>query len=126
MLNLYLSLAGEYRLLQMNELEEFKLDAYENLRIFKEKAKKWHDRLIKSKEFHEEEKFLFYNNRLRLFPGKFKSRCTGPYMVKCVSPYGAIEIQNIKGTESFKVNRHRLKPYFVGEFSKKSSSIIIN
>ncbi|XP_070032595.1 uncharacterized protein [Nicotiana tomentosiformis] len=52
MLNLDLSLAGEHKLAQMNELEEFRLDAYENARIFKEKTKRWHDRLIKPKEFH--------------------------------------------------------------------------
>nr|XP_016437184.1 PREDICTED: uncharacterized protein LOC107763226 [Nicotiana tabacum] len=41
------------KLEQMNELEEFRLDAYESARIFKEKTKRWHDSLIKPKEFHE-------------------------------------------------------------------------
>ncbi|XP_070034356.1 uncharacterized protein [Nicotiana tomentosiformis] len=53
MLNLDFSLAGDHRLEQMHELEEFKLDAYESKRIFKEKTKKWHDCLIRPKEFHE-------------------------------------------------------------------------
>nr|XP_009588774.1 uncharacterized protein LOC104086257 [Nicotiana tomentosiformis]XP_016503289.1 PREDICTED: uncharacterized protein LOC107821363 [Nicotiana tabacum] len=97
-------------LAQMNELAEFRLDAYENARIFKEKTMRWHDCLIKPKEFHEEDKILPYNSRLRLFSGKFKSRWTGPYVVKHVSPYGAIEIQDKEGNESFKVNGHRLKP----------------
>ncbi|WMV22765.1 hypothetical protein MTR67_016150 [Solanum verrucosum] len=73
LLNLDLSLARENRCMQMNELEEFRRDAYENARIFKEKTKVWHDRLIKTKEFKEGDKVLLYNNRLRLFPGKFKS-----------------------------------------------------
>ncbi|XP_070032564.1 uncharacterized protein [Nicotiana tomentosiformis] len=42
MLNLDLSFAGDHRLEQMNELEEFRLDAYESAHIFKEKTKKWH------------------------------------------------------------------------------------
>jgi len=74
MLNLDLSLAGDHRLEQMNELEEFRLDAYESARIFKEKTKRWHDSLIKPKEFHEGDIVLLYNSRLRLFFGKFKSR----------------------------------------------------
>ncbi|XP_070036930.1 uncharacterized protein [Nicotiana tomentosiformis] len=98
LLNLDLSLAGEHRMSHVNELEEFRLDAYENARIFKEKTKKWHDRMIKPKNFHEGEKVLLYNSRLRLFPGKYKSRWTGPYVVKHVSPYGAIGVQNMEGT----------------------------
>lgn len=76
----------------MNALEEFRLDAYENAQIFKEKTKRWHDRLIKPKESHEGDRVLLYNSRLRLFPEKYKSRWTGSYVVKHVSPYGAIEI----------------------------------
>ncbi|XP_075103569.1 uncharacterized protein LOC142178136 [Nicotiana tabacum] len=108
-LNLDLSLASKHRLAQMNELEEFRLDAYENARIFKESTKRWHDSLIKLKEFHEGDRVLLYNSRLRLFPRKFKSRWTGLYVVKHVSPYGAIEIQDEGGNEIFKVNGHRLK-----------------
>ncbi|XP_019241120.1 PREDICTED: uncharacterized protein LOC109221110 [Nicotiana attenuata] len=121
-----MSSACEHRLAQMNALKEFRLDACENAQIFKEKTKRWHDRLIKPKEFHEWDKVLLYNSRLRLFLGKFKSRWTGPYVVKHVSPYGAIEIQNMDGTESFKVNGHRLKPYLAGGFSQQSLSIKIN
>ena len=34
----------EKRLLQMNELEELKNEAYDNARIYKEKTKRWHDK----------------------------------------------------------------------------------
>uniref|UniRef100_A0A1S4CRQ4 Protein NYNRIN-like n=1 Tax=Nicotiana tabacum TaxID=4097 RepID=A0A1S4CRQ4_TOBAC len=44
---------------------------------------------------------LLYNSRLRLFPGKLKSRWTGPYNVIGVTPYGAIEIQK-NGGDKFK------------------------
>ncbi|XP_019248737.1 PREDICTED: uncharacterized protein LOC109228005 [Nicotiana attenuata] len=103
MLHLDLSLIGEHRLTQMNTLEEFRLDAYKNAWIFKKKTKMRHDRLIKPKEFHEGDKVLLHNSRLRLFPRKFKSRWTSPYVVKHVSPYVAIEIQNEEGNESYKV-----------------------
>ncbi|XP_070035481.1 uncharacterized protein [Nicotiana tomentosiformis] len=125
MLNFDFSLAGEHRLAQMNALEEFRLDAYENARIFKEKTKRWHDRLINPKEFHEGDRVLLYNSILRLFPEKFKSRWTGSYVVKHVSPYGEIEIQNQDETESFKVNGHRIKPYLAGGYAQQSSSIKI-
>nr|XP_009624610.1 uncharacterized protein LOC104115637 [Nicotiana tomentosiformis]XP_016488834.1 PREDICTED: uncharacterized protein LOC107808782 [Nicotiana tabacum] len=97
------SASREHRLAQMNALEEFRLDAYENARSFKEKTKRWNNHLIKPKEFHEGDRVLLYNSRLRLFSKKFKSRWTGPYVVKHESPYGAIEIQNKDGTEGFKV-----------------------
>ena len=34
----------EKRLLQMNELEELRNDAYDNAIIYKDKTKKWHDK----------------------------------------------------------------------------------
>ncbi|XP_057754687.1 uncharacterized protein LOC130974001, partial [Arachis stenosperma] len=44
LLNLDAQAAGEKRLLQLNELEEFRLEAYENAKIYKERAKRWHDK----------------------------------------------------------------------------------
>jgi len=43
MLNFDLQTAGEKRLLQINEMKEFRNNAYENARIYKERTKKWHD-----------------------------------------------------------------------------------
>ena len=45
-LNLDLQAAGEKRLHQLNELDEFRSQAYENAKLYKEKTKKWHDRKI--------------------------------------------------------------------------------
>ncbi|XP_057738076.1 uncharacterized protein LOC130955264, partial [Arachis stenosperma] len=50
-LNMDAQLAGEKRLLQLNELEEFRLNAFENAKIYKEKAKKWHDRKLSTRVF---------------------------------------------------------------------------
>ena len=44
--------AGIARKLQLQELKEIRNDAYENARIYKEKTKSLHDRLITRKEFH--------------------------------------------------------------------------
>ena len=50
-LNMGSTLAGEKVLLQLSELDEFKNEAYENARIYKEKTKAWHDKHITRKEF---------------------------------------------------------------------------
>ena len=43
--------AKEKRLLQMNELEELRNEAYDNAKIYKDKIKKWHDQKILRKGF---------------------------------------------------------------------------
>ena len=64
--------AKEERLLQLNELEELRNEAYDSARIYKDKTKKWHDQRILRREFKEEDQVLFFNSRLKLFPGKLK------------------------------------------------------
>ena len=95
--------ASEKRLLQLNELEELRLDAYENARLYKERTKKWHDRHIRRKEFKVRERVLVFNSRLKLFPGKLKSRWSGPFEVIQVFTHGALLVQN-NNDESFKIN----------------------
>ena len=41
--NIEFPAAKEKRLLQLNELEELRNEAYDNARIYKDKTKKWHD-----------------------------------------------------------------------------------
>ena len=68
-LNCDFQAAKEKRLLQMNELEELRNEAYNNARIYKEKTKRRHDQKIMRREFKAREKVLLYNSRLKLFPG---------------------------------------------------------
>ncbi|XP_075092221.1 uncharacterized protein LOC142172491 [Nicotiana tabacum] len=105
LLNLNLPDAGKNRLLQLDELEEFRFEAYENANLYKEKTKKWHDNFIRHKEFTIGDQVLLYNSRLRLFPEKFKSRWLGPYIVTEVTPYGVIEIQHTDEGDKFKSKR---------------------
>ena len=113
-LNLSYTAAGEKRLLDINELEELRLDAYENARIYKERTKKWHDKRISRKEFNEGDIVLLFNSRLKLFPGKLRSRWSGPFEVTKVLPSGAIEIKE-RSSDPFLVNGQRLKHYhYVG------------
>ncbi|KAJ9565613.1 hypothetical protein OSB04_001579 [Centaurea solstitialis] len=104
--------AAERRLLQVNELDEIRLDAYESSRVFKEKTKRWHDNRILRRKFREGDLVLLYNSRLKLFPGKLRSRWSGPFTVVRVFPYGAVEVACESRT--FKVNGQRLKHYRAG------------
>ena len=76
--------------------------------------KVFHDKSILRKSFGPNQKVLLYNSRLHLFPGKLRSRWTGPFVVKNVFPHGAIEIEDPKEGTTFKVNGQRLKPFLEG------------
>ncbi|KAE8670896.1 Detected protein of unknown function [Hibiscus syriacus] len=109
-LNFDAQLAGEQRLLEHNEMEEFRAQAYENARIFNEKTKKWHDQKLMPRYFHMGQQVLFYNYRLIRFPGKLKSRWSGPFEVYYVYPHREVDIKNTDGA-IFKVNGQCLKAY---------------
>ncbi|XP_057528973.1 uncharacterized protein LOC130807686 [Amaranthus tricolor] len=112
-LNFDLKSAGEKRLLDLNEIDEIRLNALESIVLSKEKTKKWHDQRITRREFNIGEKVLVFNSRLKFFLGKLKSRWLGPYTITQVFPYGSLEVTRANG--SFKVNGHQVKHYFVSE-----------
>ncbi|CAN6695216.1 unnamed protein product [Malus baccata var. baccata] len=89
--NLNVDQAGIHKKLQLSELDEIRHEAYENARIYKEKTMAFHDKMLRGKTFTLGQKVLLFNSRLRLFPVQIKSLRTG---------------------QEFKVNGHRLKPYY--------------
>ena len=95
MVNFDLRAVGMKRNLQLNELEEWRRQAYENMKIYKERTKAYHDMHIRhQKEFKKGDRVLLFNSRLRLFPGKLKSRWSGPFIIKNVFPHGAVELEH--------------------------------
>ncbi|CAN6554890.1 unnamed protein product [Malus baccata var. baccata] len=82
---------GLHRKLQLNEVEEIRNEAYENARLYKDKTKAFHDKMIRTKSFAVGQKVLLFNSRLRLFP---------------------VQVRSFKTGQEFKVNGHRLKPYY--------------
>ncbi|XP_021832270.1 uncharacterized protein LOC110772166 [Prunus avium] len=124
-LNFSYDSAGEKRKLQINELEEIRNDAYESSRIYKEKTKAFHDTQILRKNFHPGQKVLLFSSRLKLFPGKLKSRWNGPYLVTKVYPHGAVDITSEINGNTFKVNGHRLKPYLESPFDIARESLTL-
>ncbi|CAN6554924.1 unnamed protein product [Malus baccata var. baccata] len=110
--NMNLEEAGSQRRLQLNELDEIRREAYDNASIYKQKTKAFHDNMIRGKSFSIGQKVLLFNSRLRLFPGKLRSKWIGPFVITNISSYGAIQIQSLKTGHEFQVNGHRLKPYY--------------
>ena len=110
--NMNMTDAGLHRKLQLSELEEIRNDAFESAQIYKEKTKAFHDNMIRGKTFAVGQKVLLFHSRLKLFPGKLRSRWIGPFIITNIFPHGAIQIKGEQTGNEFKVNEHRLKPYF--------------
>ncbi|KAM6575270.1 hypothetical protein CsatA_023597 [Cannabis sativa] len=124
-LNFDLQAAREARLLQLNELEEMRFFSYENAKLYKEKTKRWHDKRIQHRVFEEGQQVLLFNSRLKLFPGKLKSRWSGPFTIVKVYPFGAVDIKNEQSGRVFQVNGQRLKHYIGGEVDRAKTSITL-
>ncbi|XP_023748119.1 uncharacterized protein LOC111896346 [Lactuca sativa] len=83
--------AGKKRRLDIQDLEEIRNDAHENEPIYKDKTKAFHDKMISR-----------------------KVSLSGPFVVTNVFDHGAIEIKSEQTGKIFKVNGHRLKPFYDG------------
>jgi len=101
--------------LQLQELEEIRLEAYDNSLIYIGKAKAFHDAKLSRKEFQVGEKLLLFNSKLKLFSGKLNSRWLGPFMVVKTYPHGVVDIKSFATNKIFKVNGHRLKHFYKGD-----------
>ncbi|RDX80778.1 hypothetical protein CR513_38626, partial [Mucuna pruriens] len=106
--------AGHERKLQLQVLEELRLEADENSQIYKEKVKRFHDKKILRKEFNVSQKILLFNSQLKLIVSKLRSRWDGLFVVTNVFPYGVVEVRDEVNNQNFMVNGHQLKPYYEG------------
>ncbi|XP_076899223.1 uncharacterized protein LOC143553034 [Bidens hawaiensis] len=107
--------AGELRKLKVNELEEIRDEAYECASNYKEKLKRVHDAKIRKRTFEVGKKVWLYKSRLKVFPGKLKSKWMGPYVITRVGKFGDVEIEDMQSQAKQVVNGHRLKPYLEGK-----------
>ena len=69
--------------------------------------------MITGKNFNEGDQVLLYDSKLYLFPGKLKSRWTGPFIVQRAYPNGSVDLLNPNDDRVIKVNEQRVKPYVV-------------
>ncbi|RDX94457.1 hypothetical protein CR513_23153, partial [Mucuna pruriens] len=104
--NLAYDQAGKQRKFQLQELDELRLEAYKNSRIYKQK--------ILRKEFQVGQKVLLFNSRLKLIVGKLRSRWNGPFVIINIFPYGAVELKDEHTNSTFQVNGHQIKVYHEG------------
>ncbi|XP_041999875.1 uncharacterized protein LOC121749367 [Salvia splendens] len=103
------------RRMQLQELEELRLDAYDSAMWYKEKTKMWHDKNLRKKELKVGQRVLLFQSRLKLMPGKLRSMWIGSYTIIALRKNGAIELQGSNpNSPSFMVNGHRVKPYREG------------
>ena len=78
------------------ELEEIRLNAYESSKLYKQKVKAYYDIKLLKNNFQSGQQVLLFNSRLKLFPGKLKSKWSGPFTLKEVKPYGAVELMDLQ------------------------------
>ncbi|RDX86566.1 hypothetical protein CR513_32090, partial [Mucuna pruriens] len=104
--------AGEERKLQLQELEELHLGAYENSRIYKQQVKQFHDHRILRKEFQVGQK---------LIASKLCSKWDGPFIITKALPYGAVELQDELTRSTFQVNGQQLKIFHEARSCKTRS-----
>ncbi|RVW19176.1 putative mitochondrial protein [Vitis vinifera] len=87
---------AEKEILDLNEMEELRNNAYINSKVAKQRMKKCMINSSPTRNFRKGKEFLMYDTRLHIFPGKLKS--------------------------SFKVNGYRLKPFMEPFKSEKEES----
>ncbi|WCJ19866.1 hypothetical protein M5689_002140 [Euphorbia peplus] len=108
---------GVQREVQVNEMEECRLFAYENAQKCKEKPKLCHGKKTKVSRFYEGQQVLLHDSRMKLFPVEVKSRWSGPFVVNKLFTHGKVEIVR-PGGEPFKVNGKKLEPCSAHEFPR--------
>ena len=110
----------------MLELEEMRMNAYESSKIYKHKIKTYHDKKLQRQNFQPGQQVLLFNSKLRLFPGKLKSKCSGSFMIKEVRPHGAVELVDHMASTPEKrwiVNGQQLKIYNGGQLEILTSFV---
>ena len=120
-LNFDEALSGEKRKLQLLELEEMRMNAYESSRIYKQRVKAYHDKKLLKKDFQPGQQVFLFNSRLKLFLGKLKSKWSRPFTIKEVKPHGAVEVMDPESTtleRKWIVNGQRLKLYHGGNIER--------
>ncbi|XP_006606949.1 uncharacterized protein LOC114401893 [Glycine soja] len=102
-------------------MEEMRLTAYESSKLYKEKVKKYNDKTLLKKDFQLGQQVLLFNSRLKLFPGKLKSKWYEPFTIKKVRQYVAVELcdpQSKDPDRTWVVNGQRLKQYHGGAMER--------
>lgn len=102
--------------MELNGMDEFKMKAYANAKLYKERTNLRHDKHILAQNFELGHHILLYNSRLMLFSYKLKSRWSSPFIVIQAFPHGVVEIRDERTGTQFMINGQRFKKFFGGDW----------
>ncbi|EPS63080.1 hypothetical protein M569_11707, partial [Genlisea aurea] len=97
-------------MVNLQELDELRMQAYESAGIYKEKTKAIHDAALRKHDLKVGDSVLLFNSRFKLFPGKLKTKWEGPYQITKIYASGAYVISDPAGT--FGILTHAMKALF--------------
>ncbi|XP_052730491.1 uncharacterized protein LOC128195839 [Vigna angularis] len=116
------------------ELAKMRLHVYDSSKNYKEKVKFYHGKKLVKRVFNpgqwvldnvvDSSTVLAFNSRLKVFPGKLKSKWSGLFMTKNVLPHGVVVLKDPASKDSQRswvVNGQRLKHYLGGEVERLST-----
>jgi hypothetical protein len=107
--NMDLKAARTKRKIQIAKLEEWRKKAYQSVKLYKERTKRWYNKRIKIKQFNPGDRVLLFNSHIRLFGhGKLHNTWEGPYLVLHIVDHSAVTVQCDDG-DTFKANGQCLK-----------------
>nr|GEX09242.1 DNA-directed DNA polymerase [Tanacetum cinerariifolium] len=113
-------------LIQLNELNELRDQAYKNSLIYKEKTTRLHDSKIKDRVFNVGDRVLLFNSRLKIFSGKLKTCWSGPFTITQVFPYGTFELSQTDGSNFKVIKKEVLKLLDAGMIYSISNSLWVS
>ena len=71
-----------------------RFNSYQSSKLYKDRVTFYLDRNFLKRTFDPVQLVLLFSYRLRLFPRKLKSKLLGPFQVKQVKPYRAVELED--------------------------------
>ena len=94
-LGLNLDEVQKQRLMQLNELDEVRQDAFQHTILVQNQRSKGHDKFIKKNSFEPGDWAFLFDSRFKNFKGKLTTRWLGPYEVSTLYDNGSVNIRAI-------------------------------
>jgi len=88
-----------------------RLNAYQSSKLYKERAKAYHDKRILKRSFYPGHLCYCSIQDWGNFLENWSLKWSCPFLVKQVKPYGAVELEDPKSQRRWNVNGQRLKHY---------------
>jgi len=101
-----------HQLLQLNELDELQLKAYQSIEVTQVQQKKAFDKKVKKKEFKEDDLIMMFDARHhRMASKKLLPKWFGPFVIKKMfADNGSYELENVNGSPyPDRINHDKLK-----------------